>query len=89
MQRRALSEIYARAPAVRQRNNPALLALWRRLQTSDHFYYMATKTRGDAAVHDYFSPNDSPYDAFIHYMNVLKDLDASVLGPDAVAPVGW
>ena len=80
MQQRALAEVYALGKAVRRRNNPELLALWRRLQTSDHFYYMATKTAGDAEVHDYFSPYDSPYDAFIHYMNVLKDLDRSVLG---------
>jgi alpha-amylase len=80
MQQRALAEVYALGKAVRRRNNPQLLALWRRLQTSDHFYYMATKTAGDAEVHDYFSPYDSPYDAFIHYMNVLKDLDLSVLG---------
>jgi alpha-amylase len=49
---------------------------WRRLQTSDHFYYMSTKGDGDGAVHRYFSPNESPYDAFVAYMNVLKDINA-------------
>jgi len=24
-------------------------------------------------VHEYFSPYDTPYDAFINYMNVLSD----------------
>jgi alpha-amylase len=47
---------------------------WRRLQTSDHFYYMSTKGAEDGAVHRYFSPFESPYDAFIAYMNVLKDI---------------
>jgi len=47
---------------------------WRRLQTSDHFYYMSTKGAADGAVHRYFSPFESPYDAFIAYMNVLKDI---------------
>ncbi|MGB5349634.1 MAG: glycoside hydrolase family 57 protein [Polyangiales bacterium] len=81
MQQRALAEIYSLGNAVRKRNNSHLLALWRRLQTSDHFYYMATKTTFDAAVHDYFSPYEGPYDAFIHYMNVMKDLNLSVLAP--------
>ncbi len=79
MQQRALTEIYALGAAIRRRNNSHLLALWRKLQTSDHFYYMATKSAGDGEVHDYFSPYEGPYDAFIHYMNVLKDLNLSVL----------
>ena len=51
-----------------------MVEIWRRLQTSDHFYYMSTKGDDDGAVHSYFSPFQSPYDAFIAYMNVLKDL---------------
>jgi alpha-amylase len=81
MQQRALAEIYAFGAAIRRRNNSHLLALWRRLQTSDHFYYMATKSASDAEVHDYFSPYEGPYDAFIYYMNVMKDLNLSVLAP--------
>lgn len=46
---------------------------WRFLQTSDHFYYMCTKFFSDGDIHAYFSPYDSPYDAFINYMNVLSD----------------
>ena len=49
---------------------------WRRLQTSDHLYYMSTKGAGDGVVHRYFSPFESPYDAFVGYMNVLKDISA-------------
>jgi alpha-amylase len=52
----------------------ALLEDWRRLQSSDHFYYMATKHHGDGDVHQYFSPYASPYDAHINYMNVMDDL---------------
>ncbi len=81
MQQRALAEVYSLGSAIRRRNNSHLMALWRRLQTSDHFYYMATKSASDAAVHDYFSPYEGPYDAFIHYMNVMKDLNLSVLAP--------
>lgn len=48
---------------------------WRRLQTSDHFYYMSTKYWSDGDVHKYFSPYDSPYEAFINFMNVLEDFE--------------
>jgi alpha-amylase len=51
-----------------------LLETWRRLLTSDHFYYMCTKYFADGDVHKYFSPYDSPYDAHILFMNVLADL---------------
>ena len=81
MQQRALAEIYSLGQAIRRRNNSHLLALWRRLQTSDHFYYMATKSASDAEVHDYFSPYEGPYDAVIHDMNVMKELKLSVLAP--------
>ena len=43
------------------------------LQESDHFYYMCTKFFSDGAVHKYFNPYDTPYEAFINYMNVLSD----------------
>jgi alpha-amylase len=51
---------------------------WRKLQTSDHFYYMCTKWFQDGDVHKYFSPYESPYEAFIVYMNALKDLKLRV-----------
>jgi len=50
-----------------------LLDTWRKIQTSDHFYYMSTKYWKDGDVHKYFSPYDTPYEAFINYMNVLQD----------------
>jgi alpha-amylase len=34
---------------------------------------MCTKFFSDGDVHSYFNPYDSPYDAFINYMNVLSD----------------
>lgn len=46
---------------------------WRKLGTSDHFYYMSTKTGSDGEVHEYFSPYKSPYDAYLYYMNILAD----------------
>ena len=50
-----------------------LLSTWRKLQTSDHFYYMSTKYWNDGDIHKYFSPYESPYDAYINYMNVVGD----------------
>jgi alpha-amylase len=56
------------------KDSPELLHTWRLLQTSDHFYYMCTKWFADGDVHKYFNPYQSPYDAFINYMNILQDL---------------
>jgi alpha-amylase len=75
MQNRALERIFALGERIKRKNSPALMALWRRLTTSDHFYYMCTKWFGDGDVHAYFSPYESPYEAFINYMNALTDLD--------------
>lgn len=51
-----------------------LINSWRRLQTSDHLYYVSTKGLKDGDVHAYFSHYDNPYDGFINYMNILQDL---------------
>jgi alpha-amylase len=51
-----------------------LMETWRRLGTSDQFYYMCTKFFADGDVHKYFSPYESPYDAHIIFMNVMEDL---------------
>ena len=55
-----------------------LIETWRKLQTSDHFYYMCTKWSNDGDVHAYFSPYQSPYDAYIAFMNALSDLQLRV-----------
>jgi len=59
----------------RRANDPAILTDWRKLLTSDHFYYMYVGGHGaDHGVHEYFSSYDSPYDAYANYMNALTDL---------------
>lgn len=73
IQKSALKNIYHLEKKVKELNNQKILEDWRRLQTSDHFYYMCTKWFSDGDVHKYFNPYDSPYDAFISYMNVLND----------------
>lgn len=77
MQRSAAQAIHALAPLARaaEDNGRAdLTEAWRRLTTSDHLYYMSTKADEDGAVHGYFSPYATPYDAFITFMNVVEDL---------------
>ena len=54
-------------------NDESLWSDFGHLQESDHFYYMCTKFFSDGAVHKYFNPYDTPYEAFINYMNVLSD----------------
>jgi alpha-amylase len=39
---------------------------------------MCTKFWNDGDVHKYFSPFDSPYDAYMYFMNVYSDLESSV-----------
>jgi len=74
MQQETLRYLYALEDDVLRTNNQQLIADWRNLQTSDHVYYMCTKWFTDGDVHAYFSPYESPYDAFLYFMNVLRDL---------------
>jgi alpha-amylase len=74
MQKSALSKIYEIEKNVKAADNPKILENWRRLQTSDHFYYMCTKWFADGDVHQYFNPYESPYDAYINYMNILDNV---------------
>lgn len=74
MQQQAINSLYGLAEAVLNSGSLQLIDDWRRLQTSDHFYYMCTKWFADGDVHAYFSPYNSPYDAFINFMNVYHDL---------------
>ena len=81
MQSNALHEIYRLEKKIKKSDNKRLIADWRRLQTSDHFYYMCTKYFNDGDVHKYFSPYDSPYDSYINYMNVLSNLQERCADP--------
>ena len=77
----AASKLYALEASVLQTGDAKLITDWRRLQTSDHFYYMCTKWFADGDVHKYFNPYQSPYDAFISFMNVLSDLRLRLTPP--------
>jgi alpha-amylase len=74
MQSNAIHELYRLERKIKKSGDKNILADWRRLQTSDHFYYMCTKYFADGDVHKYFNPYGSPYDSYINFMNVLDNL---------------
>jgi alpha-amylase len=74
MQANALHDVYSLADDVLATGDAGLIDEWRKLQTSDHFYYMCTKYFADGDVHKYFNPYESPYDAYINYMNILDSV---------------
>lgn len=81
MQQEALRHLYELEEDILRSRNHTLMADWRLLQTSDHVYYMCTKWFTDGDVHAYFSPYDSPYDAFIYFMNAVRDLRFRLMQP--------
>lgn len=75
LQNSSLEMLYSIEKNIKALKNSELLDTWRKLQTSDHFYYMCTKWASDGAVHTYFNPYRTAEDAFVIYNNVLNDLD--------------
>ena len=74
MQSNALHELYKLEGPLKEKGDEQLLTDWRKITTSDHFYYMCTKHWADGDVHKYFSPYESPYDSYINFMNVLDNV---------------
>jgi alpha-amylase len=88
MQSNAIHELYRLEKKIKRTGDPQILADWRRLQVSDHFYYMCTKYFADGDVHKYFNPYDSPYDSYINFMNVLDHLQRRCSRADVVPLAG-
>ncbi len=78
MQQEAIGKIHKLEQKILAVNDPELTHTWAKMQTSDHFYWMATKGGTDGSVHRYFTPYPSPYDAYIYFMNVLADLQIRI-----------
>lgn len=74
MQQQAIHALYDLEKPILSTGDLALIEDWRRLQASDHVYYMCTKWWNDGDIHAYFSPYENPYDAFIAFMNAYHDL---------------
>jgi len=73
LQNDAFNKLYGLTEKLSILNDPVLWSDFGHLQESDHLYYMCTKFFSDGEVHKYFNPYDTPYEAFINYMNVLSD----------------
>jgi len=81
MQVASHTAVYQLAAKVRElaaAGDTDVLATWRKLTTSDHFYYMCVKFFSDGDVHKYFSPYATPHDAYIALANVLADFGARI-----------
>jgi len=80
MQSNSLLELYRLEDAIKAKGDEELLSDWRKITTSDHFYYMCTKYFADGDVHKYFNPYESPYDSYINFMNVLDSIRSRAAG---------
>ncbi len=74
MQQESLKALYDLENQIKDSDDWDLIEDWRRLTTSDHFYYMCTKWFKDGDIHAYFSPYETPYIAYINFMNAWHDL---------------
>lgn len=79
MQDATIAWLYSLEKAVKRSHKPKLLEDWRKLQTSDHFYYMCTKFWSDGDVHKYFSVYDAPHESYVIMNNVLTDLETKLM----------
>ena len=89
LQNDAFNKLNDQAEKLALLNDEALWSDFGHLQESDHFYYMCTKFFSDGAVHKYFNPYDTPYEAFINYMNVLSDFILRVDDAISVSDVNF
>jgi alpha-amylase len=74
MQSSSIGALYDLQERILATEDLGLIEDWRRLQTSDHFYYMCTKWFNDGDIHAYFSPYDTPYEAYMNFTNAYRDL---------------
>ena len=73
LQQDAFNKLYGLQEKLSILGDPDFWSDYGHLQESDHLYYMCTKFFSDGEVHKRFNPYDTPYEAFINYMNVLSD----------------
>ncbi len=78
LQQEAQQKLYGMSQRVRLCSDRWLKSDWLRLQDANHFKYMSTKHYSNGKVEARPTPYDSPYDAFMNYMNVLSDFMARV-----------
>ncbi len=74
MQATSINDLYHLERRILDTNDLELIEDWRKLQTSDHFYYMCTKWFNDGDIHAYFSPYKTPYEAYMNFINAYRDI---------------
>ncbi len=74
-----LEKVYQMRDRIIKSRNQSIIEDWRRLQSSDHFYYMCTKWSADGDVHSYFSPYNTPLEAYRRYCILLADLEERLM----------
>ncbi len=79
MQYNSIETLYHLFVRIKEKGDDELLRIARMLSTSDHFYYMCTKYFQDGDVHKYFSPYDSPDQAYIYFINALAELEERLM----------
>lgn len=75
MQNSASNDLYRMREEIIAMDDDNLTHDWRCMTTSDHPYSMCTKYWNDGDVHAYFSAYASPYESFMYFENVLRDLE--------------
>jgi alpha-amylase len=85
MQQEAIKALYDVQKPIMDSGDLQLIDDWRKLTTSDHFYYMCTKWFSDGDIHAYFSPYDTPYEAYMNFMNAWHDLQYRLAEKGVVA----
>ena len=67
--------------------------IWRYLQTSDHLYYICTKSWSDGDVHKYFSPYGTPHESFEAMLKAIsrlsKLIDEEINKKDVKEVIRW
>jgi len=86
MQKDAARTLYDLEAKIREVKNRKRIGVWRDLQASEHFRHMNTAGLSDGAHPRTLNPFASPYDAYISYMNILKDFSGRLAGKTGVRP---
>ena len=78
MQKQSSAELYELGSMVSEIDDPMLSEHFRILTNSNYFYKMCTHLETKQYFHGKFSHHETPYDSYIHFMNILRDLTLRV-----------
>ena len=78
MQKEALRYLYSLEDVITTRGEKSIIDSWRKLQSSDHFLYMASGEKIASRESSSFSPYDGPHEAYLNLMNALLALEIHI-----------